>query len=163
MNLNNLEYLTAIAEEGNLTRAARKLYVSQPALTKALASMERKLGAALMERRRDSMVLTPEGRVYLDAAQKMLAVKSETEEKIAQIAHNKVYPPVRIGINNSASIARMMSLMVNQMQTEMPVFFDVDSVECVEMLRKGQLDLCSLSLPDGIPDDFQVLLTIPGS
>lgn len=91
MNLNNLEYLTAIAEEGNLTRAARKLYVSQPALTKALASMERKLGVPLMERRRDSMVLTPEGRVYLDAAQKMLAVKSETEETIAQIAHNKVY------------------------------------------------------------------------
>lgn len=163
MNLNSLEYLTAIAEEGNLTRAAKKLYVSQPALTKALASMEQKLGVTLMERRRDCMALTPEGRVYLEAARKMLAVKSETEEKISQIAHNKIYPPVRIGINNSASIARMMSLMVNQMQTEMPIFFDVDSVECVEMLRKGQLDICSLSLPDGIPDDFKVIKTIPGS
>lgn len=162
MNLNSLEYLTAIAEEGNLTRAAKKLYVSQPALTKSLAGLERRLGFPLMERRRDAMVLTPEGRIYLEAAGKMLAVKSEMDEKIAQIAHNKVYPPVRIGINNSASIARMMSLMVNQMQTEMPIFFDVDSVECIEMLRRGQLDICSLSLPDGIPEDFQVLTNMPG-
>lgn len=163
MNLNSLEYLAAIAEEGNLTRAAKKLYVSQPALTKALSSLERKLGFPLMDRERNAMVLTPEGRVYMEAAQKMLSIKSEVDEKIAQIAQNKIYPPVRIGINNSASIARMMSLMVNQMQTEMPVFFDVDSVECIEMLRKGQLDICSLSLPDGIPDDFQVLTNMPGS
>lgn len=159
MNLNKLEYFIAISEEGNLSNAARKLYVSQPALTKALASLERELGMRLMERRHDALVLTPKGQLYLEAARKMVAVKSEVDEKIAQIAQNRIYPPIRIGINNSASIARMMALMVNQMQTEMPIFFDVDSVECTEMLRNGQLDICCLSLPDGIPADFETLFT----
>ncbi len=94
MNLNKLEYLIAISEEGNLSRAAKKLYVSQPALSKALASLEQELGIALMERRYASLVPTPEGRIYIEAARKMLAVRNEVNEKIAQFAQNKVYPPV---------------------------------------------------------------------
>lgn len=163
MNLNKLEYLIAISEEGNLSRAAEKLYVSQPALSKALAALEQDLGVMLMERRYANLVPTPEGRIYIDAARKMIAVRNEVNEKIAQIAQNKVYPPVRIGINNSTAIAEMMLFMVSQMQIEMPVFFDVDSVECTKMLQKGQLDIASLSLPDGLPDDLECILTEPDS
>lgn len=53
--------------------------------------------------------------------------------------------------------------MVNQMQIEMPVFFDVDSVECTKMLQKGQLDIASLSLPAGLPDDLECIMTEPDS
>ena len=161
MNLHKLEYLVAISEEGNLTRAAEKLYVSQPALSKALSALEGELGILLMERRYAKLIPTPEGRIYIEAAKKMIAVRNEVNERIAQIAQNKVYPPVRVGINNSTAIAEMMLFMVDQMQIEMPVFFDVDSVECTKMLQKGQLDIASLSLPNGIPDDLECIMTEP--
>lgn len=163
MNLNKLEYLIAICQEGNLSRAAEKLYVSQPALSKALAALEEELGVALMERQYGKMIPTPEGRIYIEAAKKMIAVRNEVNEKIAQIAQNKVDPPVRVGINNSTAIAEMMLFMVEQMQIEMPVFFDVDSVECTKMLQKGQLDIASLSLPNGLPEDLECIMTEPDS
>ena len=163
MNLNKLEYLIAIADEGTLSGAAKRLYVSQPALSKALAALEAELGFPLIERCSSRLVPTPEGKLYIEASKKMLAIKAEVDERISQIAQNKVYPPVRIGINNSTAIADMMLFMVNQMPLELPIFFDVDSAECTTMLQKGQLDIASMLLPGDLPDDLECIMTEPDS
>ncbi|MEV0034137.1 LysR family transcriptional regulator [Nocardia sp. NPDC050793] len=57
-----LRYFAAVAEEGNLTRAAERLYVSQPALTKQIKQLETLLGARLFTRSRAGMALTEAGR-----------------------------------------------------------------------------------------------------
>ncbi|WP_431967388.1 LysR family transcriptional regulator [Nocardia sp. bgisy134] len=57
-----LRYFAAVAEEGNLTRAAERLYVSQPALTKQIKQLETLLGARLFTRSRAGMTLTEAGR-----------------------------------------------------------------------------------------------------
>ncbi|MGV9822876.1 LysR family transcriptional regulator [Nocardia xishanensis] len=57
-----LRYFAAVAEEGNLTRAAERLYVSQPALTKQIKQLETLLGASLFTRSRAGMALTEAGR-----------------------------------------------------------------------------------------------------
>lgn len=161
MNIQKLEYLIVISEEQNFSRAAQKLFVSQPALSKSLTALESELGFPLIERHHDGLRPTPEGLIYINAAKKMVAIKNEMEEQISQLAQNKVYPPVRIGVNNATAIAEMMLFMVNQHQLEMPVFFDVDSVECTKMLQQGQLDIASLILPDGIPNDLECIMTEP--
>ncbi|MGV9610783.1 LysR family transcriptional regulator [Nocardia xishanensis] len=56
-----LRYFAAVAEEGNLTRAAERLYVSQPALTKQIKQLETLLGASLFTRSRAGMALTEAG------------------------------------------------------------------------------------------------------
>jgi len=56
-----LRYFAAVAEEGNLTRAAERLYVSQPALTKQIKQLERQLGVDLFTRSRAGMTLTEPG------------------------------------------------------------------------------------------------------
>lgn len=161
MRIDNLDYLTTIAAEGNISKAAQKLYISQPALSKSLASLEEELGAKLFLRLRDRVVPTAAGKIYIEAAKKMSAVWNETTEMISQISQNLVYPDVRIGINNSTAVTELMLNMVEHLQTEMPIFYDVDSVECTRMLREGLLDIASLIFPDGMPDDFQCLLTEP--
>lgn len=161
MDLHNLEYMIAMAEEEGISRAAQKLYISQPGLSKALSVLEKKLGVQIFERRRDKLTPTVAGQIYIDAARKMLAIRNEVNENIYQIAKNTVYPQFSIGMNNSATIAELMMLMVEQLQTEMPVFFDVDSVECTKMLLEGKLNIASLSFPDGLPDELECILEEP--
>lgn len=68
LNYHHLRYFRAIAAEGNLTRAARRLNLSAPALSLQLKQLEESLGHALFERRPDGMELTEAGRVAVDYA-----------------------------------------------------------------------------------------------
>jgi DNA-binding transcriptional LysR family regulator len=67
-----LRYFVAVAEEGNLTRAAARLFVSQPALTKQIKQLEAKLGQTLFTRSRAGMALTDAGRALLSRAPDVL-------------------------------------------------------------------------------------------
>ena len=161
MKISSLEYLIAIADEGNLSRAADRLYISQPALSKSLATFEKELGIQLFARFPGRVVLTAAGKIYIDAARKMLAVWNETNEQLRQISRNVIYPDVRIGINNATAINEMMVNMMAHLQTEMPIFYEVDSVECVRMLREELIDIACLAMPDGLPEDFQSVFEEP--
>lgn len=68
-----LRYVTVVAEEGNLTRAAQRLFVSQPALTKQIRNLEERLGVRLFVRSRAGMTLTAAGRVFVAGMPAVLA------------------------------------------------------------------------------------------
>ena len=68
MNYNHLRYFHAVAQEGNLTRAAQKLNLSQSALSTQLRALEDRLGHALFDRVGRGLVLTEAGRIALDHA-----------------------------------------------------------------------------------------------
>ncbi|MFE9017444.1 LysR family transcriptional regulator [Streptomyces sp. NPDC007808] len=67
-----LRYFVAVAEEGTLTRAAERLFVSQPALTKQIKQLETQLGVRLFTRSRTGMTLTAPGRTLADRAPALL-------------------------------------------------------------------------------------------
>lgn len=73
MSLAQIRYFVATAEEGTLGRAAARLAVSQPPLTRQLRSLEDELGTPLFERTREGMRLLPAGEVFLDHARRVLA------------------------------------------------------------------------------------------
>ncbi|WP_418957690.1 LysR family transcriptional regulator [Streptomyces tritici] len=68
IELRHLRCFLAIAEEGNLTRAAARLHLTQPAVSRTLAALERHLGARLVDRTTHRFALTPEGRAFHDRA-----------------------------------------------------------------------------------------------
>lgn len=68
-----LRYFAAVAEEGNLTRAAERLFVAQPTLTKQIRQLERLLGTPLFTRSRAGMALTAAGRALAAGVPDMLA------------------------------------------------------------------------------------------
>lgn len=87
----DLGYFVAVAEELHFGRAAERLYVSQPALSKQIRMLERQLGAPLFERDRRSVALTPVGEALLPHARKLLsdwtiAQSAVDEAKAAQSA-----------------------------------------------------------------------------
>lgn len=72
MNLRQLEYFAAIAETGSMTRAAERLFVSQPSLSQQIRALERELGGALLERLPQGVRLTAAGQSLLPEAQAVL-------------------------------------------------------------------------------------------
>ncbi|GAA4132609.1 LysR substrate-binding domain-containing protein [Actinomadura keratinilytica] len=73
-HLRELRYFAAIADELNFTRAAARLFVSQPALSKQIRALERRLGFELFERRGRGIALTPQGAALLPAVRDVLDV-----------------------------------------------------------------------------------------
>ena len=69
----DLRYFVAVAEDLHFTRAAERLFISQPALSKQIRMLERQLGAPLFDRGRDGVQLTPVGEALLPHAREVLA------------------------------------------------------------------------------------------
>lgn len=72
VHLRDLRYFVAVAEELNVTRAAERLFVSQPALSKQLRTLERQLGCPLFDRVPSGMALTRQGEALLPVARDLL-------------------------------------------------------------------------------------------
>lgn len=97
-----LRYFTAVAEEGNLTRAAERLYVSQPALTKQIRQLERELGLTLFTRSRSGMALTGAGRELARNAPAVLSSWSHTLRAV-RAAESRATRLLRVGFVASAA------------------------------------------------------------
>lgn len=85
MNLKEQKYICVIAETGNITRAAEKLYISQSALSMYVNNLESILDIKLFDRAGKRFVLTEAGRLYVDKAKKMLALQEEFNAELASM------------------------------------------------------------------------------
>ncbi len=95
LNLKHLRYFWAVAREGNLTRAAARLHVSQSAVSVQIKNLEDDLGTALFERRGKQLLLTEAGRIALDHAD---AIFGLTDELVASLHQGSIDQRVlRIG------------------------------------------------------------------
>lgn len=82
LNFNHLQYFWAVAHEGNLTRAARRLHVSPSAVSVQIQKLEHALGQALFERRGRQLALTEAGRITLDHADSIFSMGRELESTL---------------------------------------------------------------------------------
>jgi DNA-binding transcriptional LysR family regulator len=73
VSLSQLRYFVTVAEEGNVGRAAQRLYVAQPAVSRQIRALEDEIGTPLFSRTPRGMSLLPPGRVFLDRARAILA------------------------------------------------------------------------------------------
>ena len=86
MELRHLRYFVAVAEMENVSRAALKLHVSQPALSRQIRDLEDEIGFCLLERTAKSVRLTDAGRAFLDNARALLQNADEAVKKARAVA-----------------------------------------------------------------------------
>lgn len=85
MDLNALRNFLIIAEEQNITNAAKRLNISQPPLSRQLQNLEADLNVKLFNRSKQRISLTEEGKYLQDAARKLLAMVEKTQQNITEI------------------------------------------------------------------------------
>lgn len=83
--LRHLRYLQAVADQGNFTRAAQELHVSQPTLSQQIQQLERSVGAQLLDRSGRSVRLTDAGQTYLDHASRALRELAAGERAVHDV------------------------------------------------------------------------------
>jgi len=81
-----LRYFAAVAEEGQITRAARRLHIAQPALSQAITQLEKELGVQLLERHTRGVRLTAAGEVFYEKARVAVAATADAAETARWLA-----------------------------------------------------------------------------
>ena len=95
LNYHHLRYFRAVAHDGNLTRTAERLNLSQSALSIQIRNLEDRMGQALFERRGRQLHLTEAGRIALDHADRIFSVGEELVQTLKRAS--AVRRPIRIG------------------------------------------------------------------
>ncbi len=81
-----LRYFVAVAEELHFGRAATRLHMSQPPLSRAIKQLETDIGAALLHRTTAGVTLTPAGAELLDQARALLSQADQARERVTAVA-----------------------------------------------------------------------------
>ena len=96
MELRHLRYFVAVAEALSFTKAAEKLRLAQPSLTRQVRNLEGEIGVKLLDRSNNRVILTAAGRVFLSDSRKLLAMAAETVATVQRMDRGES-PDLNIG------------------------------------------------------------------
>jgi LysR family transcriptional regulator, benzoate and cis,cis-muconate-responsive activator of ben and cat genes len=142
MELRHLRYFVAVAEEQNFTRAAARLNVSQPPLSRQIRDLEDELGTKLFERKVKSVRLTGTGKIFFVEAREVLKRVDEAVDLIKDVAHGK-RGRVKVGFAASPSAEILPKALRLFHKSNPKVSVDIHSMSTQGMLsglREGTLD-----------------------
>ena len=89
MTLQQLKYIVTVAETGNITEAAKRLFISQPSLTNAVRELENEMQVTIFNRTNKGVVVTNEGDVFLSYARQILEQVGLLEEKYLNVKERR--------------------------------------------------------------------------
>ena len=160
MNLRDLRYLVAVAEERHFGRAANACHVSQPTLSVQIRKLEEQLGIPLFERTNRSVSTTPAGEDILECAREVMAQVARIQA-IADARRDPLSAPLRLGVIPTLS-PYLMPLVLRPLRERHPRLKLVLSEEVTDSLlgRLGshEIDAALLATPPGDPGIAETLL-----
>ncbi|WP_024748069.1 LysR family transcriptional regulator [Levilactobacillus namurensis] len=162
MELRLLRYFWTIAEEENISRAAERLHVTQPTLSRQLRELEQELGTPLFERQSKGLVLTDAGLFLKSRAGEILRLTQQTTQEFVNRRQQLFSGHVAIGCveaDNSDTLAMMLEDFVSDYpQVTFHIFSSASDI-ITDQLDKGLLDLAILLEP--VNTDKYATLTLP--
>ena len=141
MELRQLRHFVAVAETGNISAAAKKIFLTQPALSRQIKALETEIGQCLLERRAHSVHLTPVGEGLLREARELLQHADQVLERVRGAGRG-----VRLRVGYAPSLASgILSLAVENFTRAHPdakvELFDLSTGEMLSELESNRLDI----------------------
>lgn len=161
MELKELEYLVAIAEEGSVSRAAEKLYLAQSSLSQFLSRYEKDLGAKIFVRSASGMRPTSAGEDFIQQAKDILLQYNHMKTTLKE-SQNGQRGHIEFGISTFRG-ATLIPHILNRFQREYPnvelVIHEHDSMVLQRKITAGELDVALVALRAGQkrPQDIPVM------
>lgn len=149
MDLKEFDYVKAIIEEKNFSKAAKRLLISQPSLSQYINRLEQQLGVTLFDRTTTPVSLTYEGELYVDAMNSVNKTLNELKNKFDDVSglHRG---RLNIGLTPSKATSPLPTILP-KFRAQYP---DIDltlteavSAELEDMLSKGTIDICMMNTP----------------
>ena len=138
MELSQLEFFRTVVEEGSFSKAAERVYRTQPAVSIAIRRLEEEIGAPLFERSQKTPALTEAGELLYDYARRILSLRDQTLEVVAELRSLK-RGRVRIGANESTSLYLLPHLILDYRDKYPEVMVEI-SRHTSEQLPREVLD-----------------------
>lgn len=142
MNFRQLEYVLAIYREGSLTKAAEKLYISQPALSQQLQKLESEIGTVLFDRTATPLRPTYAGQHYLDTIQKIV-YENQQELKWLEDVNTGNKGKIVLGISTIRSI-QFLPVLLPSFRRKYPgidiEIREAPALSMPDMIKKGEID-----------------------
>ena len=141
MDLRQLRYFLAVAEAGNISRAAKKIFLTQPALSRQIKALEGEIGLCLLERQAHSIRLTPAGEALVREGRELLQHAEQAVERVRGVGRGL---RLRVGYAPSLAAGILSPAVENFTQTHPNAkveLFDLSTAEMLAGLENDKLDV----------------------
>ena len=166
MELRHLRYFLAVAEALNFTKAAALLRVAQPALSRRVQDLEDEIGVDLLKRSSRGVLLTAEGKVFLEKTRHILKLADESVEQVRALARGEE-GELHIGYAPAPTV-EILPPALAAFQKAFPrvrvLLHDCSEQELMEGLRNGRLELALMPCGTGSQSvglEFETLRSYP--
>ena len=159
-NLNQLKIFYTVAAEGNISAAAKKLFISQPAISMAVAKLEESLEVTLLKRSARGVSLTYEGKILYEQLKTAFNAIDTGEQKIKNIK-NLGLGKIKIGASSSLCKYLLLPFLKKYIEENPHIKVVIEcqsSAKSLELLENGKLDIALVVNPNNnIKSDFMAL------
>jgi len=141
-----------VAETGSFSRAAEKLFITQPAVSKRISSLEFSLDCKLFDRLGKNIQLTQAGEALIPSYQKILSEIEESKRIISSL-RTDISGHLRFGTSHHIGLHRLPPILRDYTRQFPKVELDIqfmDSEQAADLILKGSIELALITLPDTI-------------
>jgi DNA-binding transcriptional LysR family regulator len=158
MELRQLRYFVAVAEEGNISRAAKKIFLTQPALSRQIKALEDEIGQCLLERQAHSIRLTPVGEALVREARELLQHAEQMLERVRSAGRGI---RLRVGYAPSLAAGILSAAVENFTQTHPNARVELLDLATKEMLAGLESDKLEVVVTVGQPNETRGMVWTP--
>lgn len=147
MKIVQLEYFCAASRYHSITQAAQELYVTQPAISKAIRELEKEFSINLFMRSKNNITLTKEGEIFYKKATELLNTINQTSCELYDLG--KQVAPIRIGIPPLLSTIFFPATLIafQKEYSEIPIeLFEYGSIRAANLVQEEILDLALVNM-----------------
>jgi DNA-binding transcriptional LysR family regulator len=149
MDLKQFEYVLTVNEERSFSKAAKRLFISQPSLSQYINRLETQLGVTIFDRNSTPLNLTYEGELYIETALNIISIIENLQKKFEDVSQLKL-GRVNIGLTPSKAnnpLPKILPVFKEKYPGIEFIITEASSSELEEMLSHGTVDLCLMNLP----------------